>query len=86
MKKITISKESLESFGHNKNVVGMTEKTTTEFVLDVDITMSKRVYIKAENEQDAVAIFERMMYNDPYEVATKFDAYVDYEVTEVNEA
>lgn len=55
------------------------------FILDVDFTMSKRIQVEAENEEHAIAIFEHLMKENPYEFAYRFDAYVDHEVTDVEE-
>lgn len=55
------------------------------FILDVDFTMSKRIQVEAENEEHAIEIFEHLMKENPYDFACRFDAYVDHEVTEVEE-
>lgn len=53
------------------------------FDVDVDITMSKRLHVVAESEDDALSIVERMFSKNPYDVAYGFDAYVGHEITSV---
>lgn len=55
------------------------------FEVDVDITMSKRISVEAENEEHAKAIVNGWMKYNPYEYAHSFDAYVKHEITDVNE-
>lgn len=55
-----------------------------KFEVDVDITMSKRIYVDAENEQQAREIVEEKM-KYPHYYYTKADAYVKHEITDVNE-
>lgn len=57
----------------------------TNFILFVDFVMSKRIQVEAESEDNAIAIFEEMMKKNPYEFTTRFDAYVDHEVTDIDE-
>ena len=56
-----------------------------QFAVDIDITMSKRIYIDAENEDEAREKVEPKMDENPYEQARDFDAFVDYDITDVNE-
>ena len=56
-----------------------------QFAVDIDITMSKRIYIDAENEDEAREKVEQKMEENPYEQARDFDAFVDYDITDVNE-
>ena len=55
------------------------------FEVDVDITMSKRISVEAESEEQAKAILNGWMKYNPYEYAHDFDAYVAHEITDVNE-
>ena len=55
-----------------------------EFTVDVDITVSKRIYVEAENEKEARAKVEEMM-KYPHYYYTKADAYVCHEITDVCE-
>ena len=55
-----------------------------EFTVDVDITVSKRIYVEAENEEEAKAKVEEMM-KYPHYYYTKADAYVCHEITDVCE-
>ncbi len=54
------------------------------YVIDVDITVSKRIYLDAENEEKAKAILKKNM-EYPHYYYTKADAFVGYEVTDINE-
>ena len=54
------------------------------YVIDVDITVSKRIYLDAENEEKAKAILKKNMEH-PHYYYTKADAFVGYEVTDINE-
>lgn len=56
-----------------------------QFAVDIDITMSKRIYIDAENEDDAREKVEQKMEENPYEQARDFTSFVDYDITDVNE-
>jgi hypothetical protein len=56
-----------------------------EFAVDVDITVSKRIYVDAENEDDARKQVEEKVRNYPYYYYTKADAYVSHEITDINE-
>lgn len=55
------------------------------FEVDVDITMSKRISVEAESEEQAKAILNGWIKYNPYEYAHSFDAYVKHEFTDVNE-
>ena len=61
-----------------------TNTTMKHYEVDVDITMSKRIYVDAENEQQAREIVEEKM-KYPHYYYTKADAYVGHEITDVNE-
>ena len=54
------------------------------YVIDVDITVSKRIYLDAESEEQAKAIVKKNMEYPHYYCATA-DAFVGYEVTDINE-
>ena len=54
------------------------------FQVDIDITMSKRLYLVAESEDDARSIVEKKFEKNPYDVAYSFDAYVGHEITSVD--
>ena len=55
------------------------------YEVDVDITMSKRISVEAESEEQARAILNGWIRYNPYEYAHSFDAYVKHEITDVNE-
>lgn len=54
------------------------------FTVDVDITVSKRIYVDAKNEEEAKAKAEVLM-KYPHYYYTKADAYVSHEITDVYE-
>lgn len=55
------------------------------FILDVDFVMSKRIRVEAENEEQARAIFERLLKENPYDYARRFDAFVGHKIIDINE-
>ena len=56
-----------------------------KFVVDMDITMSKRIYVYAENEEEAETIANNWIGDDPYFYAKSADAYVGCEISDVYE-
>ena len=56
-----------------------------EFAVDVDIIVSKRIYVDAENEKQAMEIVNDMVSLDPYSYAKNPDAYVCHKIMDVNE-
>ena len=56
-----------------------------KFVVDMDITMSKRIYVDAENEEEAETIVNNWVGDDPYYYAKSADAYVGHEISDVYE-
>lgn len=57
------------------------EKT---FAVDVDITISKRIYIDAKNEKEAKEMVNNSILENPYYYAKSADAYVSHEITDIN--
>ena len=55
------------------------------FILYIDVTMSKIVEIEAENEEDAKKELERKFKKNPYEIANGFSHFVDYQVIDIEE-
>lgn len=55
------------------------------FILDVDFVMSKRIQVEAENEEQAKATFERLLKENPYDYARRFDAFVGHKVINIEE-
>jgi hypothetical protein len=55
------------------------------YILDVDFVMSKRIQVEAENEEQARAIFETLLKEDPYDYARQFDAFVGHKVINITE-
>ena len=56
-----------------------------QFAVDVDFRVTKRIYIDAENEEQAESKVKEMLDNNPYEHCTRPDSCTDYEICEVNE-
>lgn len=56
-----------------------------QFAIDVDFRVTKRIYIDAENEEQAEKKAKEMLDNNPYEYCTSPDSCADYEIYEVNE-
>lgn len=54
------------------------------YLIDVDITFSRRVEVTASSEEEARTIFEQKMKNNPYDYI-RGGYYVDHEITEVEE-
>lgn len=50
-----------------------------------DITMSKRIEVSAENEDEAREKVREMISQDPYEFACNFGAYVSTDIVDVEE-
>jgi len=55
-----------------------------EFQVDVDITMSKAIFVEAENEEQAKNIVNNWLGDDVY-YYLKGSSYVGHEITDVNE-
>ena len=55
------------------------------FIIDIDFTMSKRVYIDAESQGEAIKTLKLAIQQNPYDYAHNFDAYVCSEIIDVNE-
>ena len=55
------------------------------FIIDVDFVMSKRIQVEAENEEQARAIFERLLKENPYDYARRFDAFIGHKVIDITE-
>ena len=55
------------------------------FVVDVDITMSKIFEVEAENEEHAMSKVRDMINKNPYDYTNNFSHYVGYEIVDANE-
>lgn len=53
--------------------------------VSVDITMSKDIYVYAENEEDAKKMTEECVEKDSYYYAAEADSFVNCEVTDIME-
>lgn len=56
-----------------------------EFCVEVDITVSKNIYVDAENEEEAQEKVNEMVRRYPHYYYTKADAYVCHEITDCYE-
>ena len=56
-----------------------------EFAVDVDITVSKRIYVNAENEEEAKKKVDEEVGKYAHYFYTRADAYVSHEITDVLE-
>lgn len=55
------------------------------YVVDVDITVSKRIYVNASNEEEAKRKANEFFEKDPYYYAKNLDAVVGHKIIDVNE-
>lgn len=56
-----------------------------QFSVDVDITMSKRVYVEAETEEEAMELVDGLIDCNPYGYTSELDCYVGHKVICANE-
>lgn len=56
-----------------------------EFCVSVDFVMSKNFWVKAENEEQAMAIVDKMINNAPYDHARDFSHMVGHKIIDANE-
>ncbi len=55
------------------------------YVVDVDITVSKRIYVVASNEEEAKRKANEFFEIDPFYYAENLDAIVGHKIIDVNE-
>lgn len=55
-----------------------------EYAVDVDVTYSARVYVKAESEEEAREIADRIYKNNPY-TGRGTQWYIYHEIVDVTE-
>ena len=55
------------------------------YAVDMDITVSNRVYVEAESEEEAMRLAKKEVDSDPYHYAWNCDAYVSSKVIDANE-
>ena len=55
------------------------------FSVSVDITMSKTIQVLASNENEAVAVADKLISENPYNYTNGFSHYVSHEVVEAEE-
>ena len=56
-----------------------------QFAIDVDFRVTKRIYVDAENEEQAEQLAKEKLDNNPYQYCTNPDACTGYDIYEVNE-
>ena len=57
-----------------------------DYMIDVDFVMSKRIQVcNVKDENEARETLERLLRENPYDFASKFDAYVTHEITDITE-
>lgn len=56
-----------------------------QFIVSVDITMAKNIYVEAEDEDQAISIARSKIDENPYEYAQGFSHYVGYDILEAVE-
>lgn len=56
-----------------------------QYRVSVDITMSKDIYVDAENEEEAKKKAEKDVEKNPYYYAGSADSFVNCEVTDIME-
>lgn len=50
------------------------------FLVSVDITMSKNIYVEANSEEEAISRADTLIENNPYDYARNFSHYVKHDV------
>ena len=55
------------------------------FQIDVDITVSKRFCVSAKDEESAKNLVKGVMSKEPDYHARNFDAFIGYEIIDINE-
>lgn len=55
------------------------------YIVDVDITVSKRIYVNASNEEEAKRKANEFFEEDPFYYAKNLDAIVGHKIIYVNE-
>lgn len=56
------------------------------FEVDVDFHVTKRLYVSAENEEEASEFYKKKLDENPYYDARTPDAVLGYEITDVRES
>lgn len=54
-----------------------------KYDVDVDVTMSRRYHVEAENDEEACRMVNEIIHNNPYDHCNS-DCYVNHEIIEVN--
>lgn len=55
------------------------------YVVDVDITVSKRFYVEASSEEEAKRFVNKLFEKESFYHASNFDAVVGHKIFDVNE-
>ena len=56
-----------------------------QFAIDVDFRVTKRIYVDAENEEQAEQLAKEKLDNNPYQYCTSPDSCTDFDIYEVSE-
>lgn len=56
-----------------------------QFAIDVDFRVTKRIYVDAENEEQAEQLAKEKLESNPYQYCTNPDSCADYDIYEVSE-
>lgn len=56
-----------------------------QFAIDVDFRVTKRIYVDAENEEQAEKLAKEKLDSNPYQYCTTPDSCTDYDICEVSE-
>ena len=56
-----------------------------KYAIDIDFTMSKRIYMSANSEEEARSFVDSLVKERPYEFANNFNAYVCHEIIDIYE-
>lgn len=55
------------------------------YLVSVDIVMSKYISVEAENDEDAAKKVDEMITKNPYDYARNFTCYVGHEIISTEE-
>lgn len=56
-----------------------------KFAIDIDFRVTKRIYVDAENEEQAEKLAKEKLDTNPYQYCTDPDCCTDYEIFEVSD-
>lgn len=56
-----------------------------KFAIDIDFRVTKRIYVDAENEEQAEKLAKEKLDSNPYQYCTTPDSCTDFDICEVSE-